>query len=366
MTTPRANTPAHARRAFTLVELLVVITIIVLLIGILVPTGLFVLSNARKSSNQQLLQTISDGVYAFNQDFRYIPPLLSPQPGSPTLAYSPDHLLATNHTGATRSASARLTELSDRRWHSVTSLPVYLLGVGSLAPPAAQSTIAPTPGFLQEGGANYDDRHDGAAGPGIRDPGPDRSWGGAANRGAHRPTFQGRVYGPYIDPNIALANVRSARLTDFPFRNRINPPLTEDNIEEMDMLVFIDRFDTPTRYYKDWPERAPGFPTPPGQSPETLREAPAELISYDTMLPLLGTPTDLDRRLIDRELIGKPFALLSAGPDGRWGELPARRTSRLPLLKGADIGQLGMTGSGGIGDRPRILRAVKDNQRVTP
>lgn len=368
--TRQAN-PITARRragAFTLIELLVVVAIILLLVGILIPTGIFVLGNARKSSNLQLMRTISDGVDAFKNDFRYIPPLLAPQPTSNRLFYTPDHTLRNNHQGSARTANDRQLELRDRRWHSVAALPIYLMGIGDLAPDIGDSTLTPAPRFLQENEPNYENRHDGADGLGIRDPGPDRSWGGAADRGRHLPTFQGRVYGPYIDPKIAESNMRLARAEDFPYRNTINPPLTQDVFDELSMFVFVDRYDSPIRYYKEWLEREPGVVPGPGEPDTSLRLAPLELLSYETVTRYrgVGQGTLSESRLVDGELVGKPFALLSAGPDGRWGERRREEIVAEPLLVGENIDSLSQTATGGISERARVFNAIKDNQRVTP
>src|SRR5690606_22594422 len=241
----RRSIPA---RAFTLVELLVAVFVIVLLLGILIPASTLVLSRSREASNRALLQTLADGAYAFNQDFRYYPPLLAPDPSDPTRMYAPDHTVEPPVPGG-RTAAERYDDLRDIRWHSVVTPAVYLLGVGSLAPTGGDQP------WVNPNDPNYENRHDGAEGLGIRNPGPDRSWGGAVSRDNHRPTFAARVYGPYVDPKIGETQVRPVRLTDFTYRSDLTPPLSQSHIDMMGLSVIVDRFDEPIRYYKDWPER---------------------------------------------------------------------------------------------------------------
>ena len=342
-------------RAFTLVELLVAVTIIVILLGILIPASSLVLGGARTSSNQALLRTLADGAESFNQDFRYYPPRLTPDPDLRSEMYTPDH------SDSARSAQVRYDDLMEIRWHSVTTPAVYLLGVGSLAPEQANSSLTPVPAWLStDTDPNYANRHDGADGLGIRNPGPDRSWGGAVSRSNHKPTFSGRVYGPYIDPKIGETQVRTIRLEDFTYRTTIAPPLSQNTIDMMQFSVIVDRFDSPIRYYKDWPERqrTESVTSDSARLP-TLVDAPLELLSADSLVEY-SAASNSNEPLIDSGLIGKPFAFLSAGPDGRWGERRQESVPQDDLLIGSDYRGLSNE------DAKSVLRAIEDNQRATP
>src|SRR5665213_3787112 len=83
----RATIFGHARPAFTLVEMLVVIGIIVILISILVPMALYANKSAVRTRMQADLHTIGNALEAYKEDFKDYPRLgymTASSPQSPT------------------------------------------------------------------------------------------------------------------------------------------------------------------------------------------------------------------------------------------------------------------------------------------
>src|SRR5207244_6576004 len=78
----------RGRRGLTLIELLVVIGILVLLISILVPTLNAARRKAKVAAMHQLLQVISTGLQAYQQDFSDYPQVDTPNGGFAVLGIS--------------------------------------------------------------------------------------------------------------------------------------------------------------------------------------------------------------------------------------------------------------------------------------
>ena len=280
-----------ARGGFTLVELLVVMAIILLLIGI--AGGAFLGFQKRSSATaaRSELETIAAGIGQFETDHGYLPPLIL---DDPTVQPSQEEWCT--------SVSSRTTASDDllrrERYHSVYSLAVYLVGVGELDPSTARSDL---------------DRHDGVAGPGFRDPGNDRAWGGAIARtdDTHRVEPRGQTYGPYVNVADNGRLRRADEAGDFP--EDAGASLSGDGPWDR-MSVLVDLWDRPVRYYRYWPTRALD-----GSSDSSLIDAPAELLSAEALRAGGGSGVDPDvDASLDPELARGSFALLSAGPDGRF------------------------------------------------
>lgn len=293
----------HSRRhhGFTLVEVLVVISVIAILISILGVAFSGALSSSKNVATQSLMRSIQIGIDQFNTDFGYLPPLLD---GAKHTLDSIDEPMD------------KREELIAHRYQSETTLATYLLGIGELAPHDASL------------GPNDDpDRHDGVQGPGFRDPGPDRSWGGARERDNHRPPRTGRTFGPYIDIGDGEGVLRRVTLAD------LNIPAGGDEEDFFpdgdedgsgadgvgDLFVITDRWDSPIRYYKDWPTRQDNN----GVVEPSLDLIPFELRNAESLRQQLAVPRAgiiKAEPQLDQNLLRAPYALLSAGPNADFGD----------------------------------------------
>jgi prepilin-type N-terminal cleavage/methylation domain-containing protein len=307
--THRTSRSTLARGGFTLVELLAVIAIIAVLVGILLVSFSGVLGTARRSVAERLLRSVAQGVDSFKNDLGYLPPLLSVEgtglgqtPPNRSLATLPEYRTGSSE-GPVPTPSAVVENLRETRYGSEYTIGVYLLGTGDIdgrKPPNGEDSVNATD---PNPGANSSE-DDGEAGPGIRDPGPDRSWGGAAWREDQwdedfsppkpRAIRTGKVYGPYLDV---------AQLGESVF---IEP--------QTGLAKLVDVWDQPVRYYTRWPvtDRATtGTPEP------SVEYTPVEIRGRSSVEAQMDTTiSDAERDLLlerDRDVLNAPYALLSAG-----------------------------------------------------
>lgn len=278
------RTPTSRRnRGFTLVELLVVFIIIVLLVSILVVALGGAINNARRSATTQQLQSIGNAIDAFETDFRYVPPLVTPElvspPSSPTRTG-----LVTPETFARSSGNpSNLNQYyEDARYNSEYTLAVYLLGIGAL-----------NPDELDDNGvaSGSTPLHDGVPGPGFKAPGPLKAWKAQPPSGPlrHEPQLTGRTYGPYLDFG------------------------TLEGVVEFDdargLYKIIDIWGNPIRYYSGWT----GVRIVNGNRVPTLDEIPIELRNSESVLAQAGGADIATLLGFDDELRNAKYALLSAG-----------------------------------------------------
>lgn len=325
--------PAPRRRAFTLIELLVVIVIIGLLLGLLTVAFSGALSKSKNVATENLLRNIQTGVQQFENDFNYLPPLID------------------GHKHAMEASDDPAKELRLHRYYSAYSLPLYLLGVGELAPDNGTSA------------AQDPNRHDGHEGPGFRDPGPDRSWGGARERDTdtHRPTTTGRIYGPYIDVGDGSDVLRKAEARDFTVApdSGIDDFFADENDDGVgDLYVFQDRWGSAIRYYKGWPTREEIN----GTVQSSLRRVPIELRKPESIEQHMYAPHSVFGAdpMLDQEILRAPYALLSAGADGDFGEADEDGEWIDEKNFFMDVGPAFPE------KKQAVLKRIRDNIRVTP
>lgn len=295
------QTHAHparpSRPGFTLVELLVTISIVAVVLAILGVGLAQALSGGRRAATEQQLRTIAMGVEQFKSDFNYYPLLLNDDAAA---LNGPDRFTAVD--GVNGAGERDPNEAPDARFHSIFSLPFYIVGHGDLAPR----------GYLPDN----PERNDGVSGPGFRDPGPDRAWGGARQRttSTHRPSVQGRSYGPYIEvankPDVFRVAVGDdfRRFNEDPAGVEAFNQLQRDPQVREDIFVLADRWDKPIRYYRGVPNEDPSNP-----SRRSLERTPIELISSSTIRASVAGVMDA---ALEKNIQNAPFVLLSGGEDG--------------------------------------------------
>ncbi len=344
----------HAGRAFTLLELLVVVGVIGLLLAIVLATGNAVLRTSQAASTTRLLGAIGQGLEQFKADHGYYPPLLNEnyengdwsgadrlvvanEPGDVQTPYNP------YYAGPILLGEETQQDPGDPRCFNVYSLAIYLQGVGDL-----NGDLNQNQGEIYDDPTTTEVEHnldDGVDGPGLRAPGADRSWGGARDRtdyrngGPHRPASEGRVFGPYV----AAASGRN--LERIPDDDTVN----DDERQYAGLYRFVDRWGNPIRYYRDWSLRE--------NNTRSMANVPFEIRdpkeAKDFMDGAYAPDFDASMERIDRDLAGAPYVLLSVGQDGRSGH---RRVNELRNLFSAPNGE----------DTKELYEELSDNVRYIP
>lgn len=276
----RAGSP---RPGFTLLEALIVIIIIALLSGVLLVGVRRALEVGRREAERQILIAFKQGITNFENEFRFLPPLVADGGGSypeagggypnlPGLSSTPigpnpnynnslqpavvggvaDQASLAVHNAFLQGFQGPSVTAAPLEWDyrfSVHSMPYYLMGMLN------------TPGA---GGNPID----GAQGPRFTAPRVDGSF-----------TGRGKAYDAFYDPGD---QVRRLAFNGSP------------------QVAFNDRWGRPIRYYR-WEPR-PGSPTAQLGTPEA---------SARTMVPrAAGDPR------INTKVRGARYALVITGPDG--------------------------------------------------
>lgn len=340
------------RRAFTIIELLVVVGIIVLLVGILIVGLSGAARTAQGAQTRALMSSVANALVRFKADVGYLPPVLGP--GATPVG-------AAGYAQDLRACPATITAGNAnqvREWFSATSLATYLIGAGNrnsdgfgcVGDPAFTSG-SPPPGARERPTL------------GIKHPGRDGVWGATLSVGSgssdsgrfsRRSTaslngndgyVKGRVYGPYLelkDPNSIGAVVEYRALapgeafvpvaagpSDSSYPAAL--PGVSDAVRQNFGMCILDYWGSPIIYYrKGYVNGDPRYIAnrePVAGSPSCgfdLSDMPAlRPQRFDPGTQVEGSPDAAGDAFTSRELYGAEFALLSPGPDRRWD--PRRR-----------------------------------------
>jgi len=278
MARPQEKRPTRRlrrRRAFSLIELLMVIAIIGLLVSVLIVALNKVRGTGESASTEQLMRAIDMSLSQFKSDHGFLPPLL-------------DDTIAAN--GSAELVPYDIARADRIDYYSSLTLAPYLIGVGDL-----------------NGDGRQDEYDDGLAGAGFRDPGRDRSWGYsyAASGGRGRKQYwrdqekpgrsagdpkviPGPTFGPYLtvggeDRIVYGTNRTGAAFTD-----------------ARPLFAVTDYWGGAIRYFRHWPKVLPPGETLESHVPVWFGSLRADQVESFKM----------QSRSVE-------YVLMSIGPDGK-------------------------------------------------
>ena len=257
-----------ARRAFTIIELLTVVGLIVVLAGLLVVAVSSASKAAQAASTRSMMGAVSRGLTQFKTDMGYLPPVLGfPTTGASqtgSVGYLRDLILPPILTGAP--TPLQVTQIQN--YYSMTAMVEYLIGpggkdedgYGAIGTVSQWTDPAVKVAALKE-----------SPSAGIRSPLKDGVWGAYSNpnTGTQSPgnfsrrnlpqgiasntstvaNVSGRVLGPYLelkDGSLLGAIVGTDSVTGQPIVARAG----DNNWNPTAPKVLLDYYGQPMRYYR--------------------------------------------------------------------------------------------------------------------
>ncbi len=319
-------------RAFTVVELLTVVAVIVLLVGILVTVLSSSAKAAQATSTRALMGTISSALVRFKHDLGYLPPVLGSAPAGGSTAGSTGYLRDLLIPQAIGGANLP-QQVGPQGYASMTSLVEYLVGPGGRDQDGYGAVGLPTSSSL---GAKE------LPPVGIRSPLKDGVWGayvtpinatqplgtmsqrnlpqGIAANSSTIANVSGRVLGPYLE--LKDANLFGAIVGVAPNGAPIIAKPGDNNWDETAPKCIVDYWGQPIRYYRRGylngdPKltRGRGSATNPGMGWDLGDVFALRPQSFAAGTEVDGAADANNDTTTSRALQGAEFALFSMGAD---------------------------------------------------
>ena len=331
----------NPKRAFTLIELLITISIIVLLVSILTVALTSARTSAQVAETQSRLTALSQATIRFKEDVGYFPAVLDIQRNLADFPPEP---------WMTKGTPKQTYRGQVQNWYSITSPSEYLIGYGN----RNQDGYGRLPGSQ-----NNDPDFKEIPRLGIRHPSMDGVWratdvtagGTSINQqwefGRLRfrfPFDRGKLYGPYLEiENEQMFGRLAFDIDDTtPLTNPVTGQLMvfypgDPEYDLTQPIVIVDTWGTPIRYYRTlYPRPLPSITPKPHMSiaktypPSNTYDRPT-MSDYFILRPssfeqgkvidgyladfMDGLTVDSGHTSTTMELQTGQFAYFSAGPD---------------------------------------------------
>ena len=344
-----------ARRAFTIIELLTVVGVIVVLAGLLVVAVSSASKAAQAASTRSMMGAVSRGLTQFKTDLGYLPPVLgSPGTGASqtgSVGYLRDLVIPPILTGG--STPLQVTQIQN--YYSMTSMVEYLIGpggkdedgYGAIGTVSQWTDPAVKIAALKESPA-----------AGIRSPQKDGVWGAYSNPNAGTQSLgnfsrrnlpqginantstvanvSGRMLGPYLelkDGSLLGAIVGTDSVTGQPIVARAG----DNNWNPTAPKVLLDYYGQPMRFYRKGyangdPKRIGGKQVGGGLGTGVGWDLSDIFVlrpqRFDPNTEIDGLADALGDTASSKSLQMADFALFSSGPDQR-ADFTVRRDATL-------------------------------------